>query len=249
MPVTRETLDAIREVIKEEVVPKLDKLEEKIDEIKNIKDTLVQHTKSIQDIEKSIQETDRQLKEFKEKTIPDLEKKCLDMTVKTCLNNLDLDTHRRKWTLILNGIQGEAGEQEKDTRTKVRDFASKQLKVAGVDHHGFAACHRLAQTQNAGIIVRFLDLAHRNSWLSNAKNMKNSSSKVSLSPDLHPCLRPLKSDILKARRNLPPEQKRVAQIRYMPSWPYVCLKIRGRPTVTPAISKETIVNSYLEKNG
>ena len=39
------------------------------------------------------------------------------------MNILDLDTHRRKWSLIVNGLQGNPGETEMETRAKVRTFA------------------------------------------------------------------------------------------------------------------------------
>ena len=50
-----------------------------------------------------------------------------------CLNTLNLDTHRRKWTLIINGLKG-------------------------VDSHVFNACHRLSQREDAGVILCFQDL-------------------------------------------------------------------------------------------
>ena len=109
---------------------------------------------------------------------------------------LNIDTHRRKWTLIINGLKGKSGESEMETRAKVRTFAKERLKVTGADSHSFRACHRLSQKDDAGIIVCFTDLYNRNEWLSNAKNLKNVESTASLSPDLHPCLRPLKKDIL-----------------------------------------------------
>ena len=246
MPATRELLDAIRQVIREEVSSRLDNLEVKVNELAKIKETLSEHKQCINDIENALEDIGRQIDEFKEKSIPDLEKKYKDITTNICLRNLDLDTHRRKWSLILNGIQGEPGELERDTRTKVREFAKQQLKVTGADTHKFGACHRLSQKENAGIIICFTDLSDRNSWLSNAKNLKNTGSKISVSPDLHPTLRKLKSNILNKRKDLPPEQKRLSQVHYMPRWPYICLKIRGQTTIIPDVTKESIVNSYLD---
>ena len=161
------------------------------------------------------------------------------------MNILDLDTHCRKWSLIVNGLQGNQGETEMETRAKVRTFAVDKLNVEGADSHSFGACHRLSQTAKAGIIIRFNDLQNRDSWLANAKNLKNSSQNVTLSPDLHPVLRPLKADILKVRKNLPPLRKQQTTVKYLPSWPYICLKERGKPTVNPSISKEEIVAAYL----
>jgi hypothetical protein len=117
--------------------------------------------------------------------------------------------------------------------------------VPGADLHPFGACHRLAQKDDAGIIIRFSDLTDRNSWLTNAKNLKNTQCNVSISPDMPPCLRPLKTDILNIRKDLPPAQKQLAQVKYLPSWPYICLKIRGKATMNPRIRKETIISKYL----
>ena len=160
---------------------------------------------------------------------------------------LDLDTHRRKWTLIINGLDGKQGESEHETRAIVRRFATEKLKLAGADSHPFGACHRLAQKDNAGIIIRFTDLTDKNSWLTHAKNLKNTNSNVSISPDMPPCLRPLKTDILNIRKDLPPAQKQLGQVRYLPSWPYINLKIRGQATMNPRIKKETILAKYLSE--
>ena len=167
-----------------------------------------------------------------------------------CLNTLNLDTHRRKWSLIINGLKGNAGEPELVTRTKVCELAKHKLKIQGVDSHAFTACHRLSQREDAGVILCFQDLYNRNEWLLNAKNLKNSATNVSvsISPDIHPCLRKLRSNILEKRKALPPEQRKLSQVRYLPQWPYICLKVRGQATINPSIEKETIVNSYLENN-
>ena len=74
------------------------------------------------------------------------------------MNALDMDKHRRKWTVIINGLHGEA---EPINRTKVRSFACNKLKIPGADTHSFSACHRLAQKENAGIIVKFVDLSEK----------------------------------------------------------------------------------------
>ena len=247
-PTTRELRDTIREVLKEEISDKLDKLEAKVDELAGLKQLLTDHSQRMDDFETTLEFTSKQIKEINDKTIPDLEKKFMDIATKISLNTLDLDTHRRKWSLILNGVNGDAGESEQQTRTKVRQFATHQLKITGADSQIFTACHRLSQKDQAGIIVCFSDLSHRNQWLHNAKNLKNSGTNISISPDLHPCLRQLKSNIMKIRKELPLEQKQNSQVQYLPRWPYICLKVRGQRTINPSITKETIVQSYLEKN-
>ena len=240
-------IEAIREVLQEEVCTRLDKLEEKVDELYEMKHILLDHQEKIKDLENSLDFTDNQIKEIKNELLPNLEKKYEEIITNICMNALDMDTHRRKWTVIINGLHGEAGEAEPITRTKVRSFACNKLKIPGADTHSFSACHRLAQKENAGIIVKFVDLSEKNAWLENAKNLKNCQDKISLSPDIHPVLRQLKRDILQKRKDLPPDQRQGANIKYLPSWPYVCLKIRNGTTKNHSISKKTIVESYLQR--
>ena len=178
--------------------------------------------------------------------IPDLEDKFTELKSKMCMKLLDIDTHRRKWSIIINGPKGEPREDECITRSKVRTFAKDQLKCPGADLHPLAACHRLSQKSNAGIIISFVDLYDRNQWLTNAKNLKNCTENISISPDLPPVLRPMKSDLLKQRKSLPAADKQKSHIRYFPTWPYVSLSVKGQSSRLPTTTKETIVNKYLD---
>ena len=107
-----------------------------------------------------------------------------------------------------NGLKGDAGEPELVTRNKVRELAKHKLKIQGVNSHAFTACHRLSQREDAGVLC-FQDLCNRNEWLLNAKNLKNSATNVnvSISPDIHPCLRKLRSNIMEKRKALPPQNR------------------------------------------
>ena len=82
-----------------------------------------------------------------------------------CKNMLDLDVHRRKWTLTVNRMKCEIGETETVTRSKVKAFAKDHLKIEGADHQALAACHRLSQKTYASIMIGFVDLKDRNEWL------------------------------------------------------------------------------------
>ena len=75
---------------------------------------------------------------------------------------IDADVYNRKWNLIIQGIEGVQGEDEATTAKKVRDLAKKKLKLDNAESPQtmpFAACHRLSREKNAGIIVRFSNLA------------------------------------------------------------------------------------------
>ena len=74
---------------------------------------------------------------------------------------LEDQTHKRKWGLIINGLEGKSGESEYDMRKKTIKFAQDILKVPAPyvpDERRIAACHRLKQADNAAIIIHFLDL-------------------------------------------------------------------------------------------
>lgn len=237
---------AVKEAIREEITERLENLEKKVSDIANLKTTIDSHDKRLGEHEHSLDFQGDQIKDILENSIPDLEKKFCDLTEKMCMKMLDMDMHRRKWSVIINGLDGEAGESESVTRDKVKTFAMDKMQVTGADSHPIAACHRLAQKKDAGITVRFVDLNHRNEWLSNAKNLKSSNLNVSLSPDLPPVLRPLKSDILKQRKDLPPALKQKSQVKYHPTWPYVSLAVKGQATKYSKINKDTIMAKFLE---
>ena len=77
---------------------------------------------------------------------------------------LNIDTHRRKWNLIMHGIDGPAAEDEMTTRRKCVHFAKEVLKVPNAEGCHVSACHQLSRKQNAGIIVRFCDLGSLAIW-------------------------------------------------------------------------------------
>ena len=257
MPIDKELKEAIeksvREIIRNEITDKLQNLERQVDSIvhmqKSIVDmqaTLTQNVNRIEEIEKLLSFASAQIVDIEKTLIPSVNKKSMDVSTKLCMNVLDMDTHRRKWSIIINGLEGEEKESEIKTCKMVRDFAKNCLKVKNVDNHKFAACHRLGSGADSGIIVKFVDLTERNEWLFNAKNLKGSQKKVSLSPDLHPCLRKLKNSVLLMRKSLENEEKKGSQVRFCPSWPYVYLRLTNAEVKYPQISKETIVNDYLK---
>ena len=98
---------------------------------------------------------------------------------------MNLDAHSRKWSLIIQGIVGAAGEDEHDTGAAVMKFGARdfQLNREVIEVTQFAACHRLSQTANAGIIIKFVDLTIRNVWLANAKNLYNRIPRATISSE------------------------------------------------------------------
>ena len=164
------------------------------------------------------------------------------------LRQMDLEVHRRKWALVIQGVKGTAKEKEEDTRAACIALARDALEVPNAVSTRVSACHRLSQDQNAGIIIRFTDLAERNLWLQSAKNLKGKDTAVTISPDLPPVLRKLKTDVLAQRKELDPNIRKHSFIKYVKLWPYIKLSIRGQPDRDPRIAKETIVKDILGEN-
>ena len=113
-----------------------------------------------------------------------------------------------------------------------------------------ASCHRLKQTANAPIILRFTDIAQRNAWLFGAKNLRDGPhpDNVSLSPDMPPVLRELKTQLLNIRKDMPAEQRKLCSVRYLAQWPYTELKVHGQGVKQHAISRASIVEKVLGFN-
>ena len=163
----------------------------------------------------------------------------------TAIKSIDADVYNRKWNVIIHGIDGAAGEAEDETAKKVREMAAENLKIpCAMDSTKvpFAACHRLAQKDNAGIIVRFTNLNDRNYWLSNGRELRNSAKNYSISPDLPPILKPLKSEILNHRKDHP--NKKLCKVKYTKSWPYISLNLPNGSTFKPQIKLNDIVKKF-----
>ena len=158
---------------------------------------------------------------------------------------LELEVHRRKWNLVIHGIQGDAKEDGSVTRQTCVQFAKTALKVPDAEATAFAACHRLSQKPNAGIILRFVDLAQRDSWISGTKHLKNYSGKVSISPDLPPVIRPLKDELMEARAKLPTDIKQKSRLKFLPQWPFVELRIEGQSPKRPSSSLSSVTSKML----
>ena len=145
-----------------EIIPRFIKLEKTIQEVSEMKETINNNRTRLDEQENQLHSMVRKYKLLLIKTIPDLKAKFNDLTQKVCLNILNLETYRRKWSLIISGVQGTAQESEAATRSNIRAFAKTNLKVEGADSHPMAACHRLANSADAPIIVKLVDLAHQN---------------------------------------------------------------------------------------
>ena len=147
------------------------------------------------------------------------------ITTARAMRQLELEDYRRKWALIINGIEGPASEREDDTRAECISLANDILKVANAGNTHISACHRLSQESDAGILIRFADLSERNQWLTTAKKLKGRD--ISIAPDTR-ALWKLKRDILAQRKELSPPVHKQSSVRYLRQWPFVKLAMKDQ---------------------
>ena len=202
----------------------------------------------VDDLETSISYNAQRLEDVVKTMLPAMTAHMAQLTEGLAQQTLSIDVHRRKWNLVLHGLDGEVGEEEVNTRAKCVTFAKSILRVPDAEHTRFAACHRLSRSANAGIIIRFCDIAQRDRWLSGTKHLRQQEKRISLSPDLPPVLRPLKDELMLSRSKLSPELKAKSRVRYMPHWPYVELRMEGKQPQRPAASLSAIAEKILGLN-
>ena len=235
--IRKETTDAIQAEIGE----RLQNLESAVNGLRDIQDT-------VKGLETSQDFISGRLDDLEKTALPSLALHVENVATQLALQTLDVDMHRRKWNLTIQGLKGPADEDETDTRRACVDLAKSHMGIPDASAFDFSACHRLSRKENAGIIVRFKDLQQRNEWLANAKSLKSHTDKVSIAADLPPVLRPLKKELLQKRKDLPAEQKRGSIVRNLKQWPYVELKILNGPVIKPSARAADIVNTVLGFN-
>ena len=189
---------------------------------------LVEVQQRLVEVEEGLQFTSESLNSLAAEVLPAISNHMAQIAESLAHQTLQIDVHRRKWNIIIHGIEGPAGELEHATRAKSIQFAQEVLKVEDAASWHLAACHRLSQRANAGIILRFLDLAQRDRWLTGTKNLRGHPRKISISPDLPPILGPLKDNLMLSRSKLAPGITSKSQVRYLPRWPFVELKVEGQ---------------------
>ena len=228
----------VREVFQEETAKISVQLSEVSTQLKIINDKYNSIEAAISDLSAKM---DKTLNVF----LPSIVKKSFDLTAALTEKHLDKEVHSRKWSVIVQGLPGDAGESESVTRQKCINLAVNHLGLTESSSLDFAACHRLSNQSGAAIIARFVDLDKRNQWLSNAKKLASYPGRVSISPDLPPILRDVKLQLLKKRSELNPEMKKASFVRHLKSFPYVQLDIRGRPPIRPDITLHDLAAKYL----
>ena len=101
-------------------------------------------------VEKLSESTNSRFTDIYETVIPKINEHMSNIATALTKRVLDLDVHRRKWSLNIQGIQGAASEDEKVTRAKVVDFAKNKLRIPDASLNDYGACHQLSQAANSG---------------------------------------------------------------------------------------------------
>ena len=177
--------DEIQAVVKQEVSDRLDRFEQQLTQLSALQ-------QQMGDVTASIDFTSKKLEGLKSSSLPALYSHVGRIAEVLAMQTLDLDMHRRKWSLTINGTKRASGEDDVDTRNACVQLARDHLGIPDADPNDLAACHRLARKEDAGIILKFRDLSRRNEWLFGAKHLKGHSDAISISPDVPPVLRAVK---------------------------------------------------------
>ena len=239
----------MKKLVHEEVTSAVDtrfktfetEMNRKIDAVKDDIKTCVDL--DVEPLKTSLQfQTDR-LDDLSKVGIPALAAHVEKVTSALALQTLNLDVHRRKWSLTVHGLPGAAHEDEADTRRAVIQMAQQKLKIQDASPNDLAACHRLKPDAGAGIILRFNDLSKRNKWMTNARNLRG--MQISLSADSPPCLRPCVKELADIKRTLPDDTKKRSHIRYLPQWPYAFLHMPNGQRRNHTYSKANILKNAL----
>ena len=242
------TQDELRKMIRDEVTIICDEMKASLNtEVAELKERLgtidvqLQQALAIKDtvvaVEKALDHTSQRIDDIYRVSFPALSRQVEQAAVGLALQTLDLDVHRRKWALTIQGLKGEE-KDEKVTRSLCVDLAKQHLGVSDAAGSDLAACHRLNKSAGSGVILRFRDLSQRNEWLTGAKGLRNHADRTSVSPDLPPVL-------LNKRKTLPPEQKSRSFIRYLKQWPYIELVCWQNDPIRPLVTKEAIAKEVL----
>ena len=245
------TIKDLRKVIREEMREELKDMKNDIKSLKTRVDGVDGEIKALKtradDWDNSLDFASQRIDDVYASSIPAINAHISSIATALTQRLLDIDVHRRKWSLTVQGLAGDANEAEGTTRDKCVELAKNKLRIPDASVHDYAACHRLSSAAGSGIIMRFKDLDQRNRWINGARHLKDDPAnlKISISPDLPPALRPMKADLLKKRKELPAEQKAGSGLRYLRSWPYVELRVQNRDPIRPDAGLSNIVESVL----
>lgn len=248
--------ELIENAVKTALELKLDPIRKQLDQIENsitnlnkVVQRVAELETEVEDVKNSVQNCTDSVEILEKTTLPAITEHFARVGEHLAHHTLKLDAHRRKWNVIIHGIEGDVGEDESATRKKTTDFAQHFLgldqKVA--EGTSMSACHRLSHKKDAGVIVRFVDLSVRDKWLAGTRKLKDTARgrKISLSTDLPPVIRPMKDELMLKRSKMSADLKLKTKLKYLPQWPFVELRTEGKDPTRPTKSLREVTSEVL----
>ena len=113
-------LAAIKLAVREE----MGDISTRLENIDRILASLVEVQRRMEVVEESIQFTSERLDALATEVLPALSNHMVRIAESLAHQTLQIDVHRRKWNVVIQGIDGPAGEEESVTRTKCFIFFS-----------------------------------------------------------------------------------------------------------------------------
>ena len=241
-------LAAIQKVVKDEmsvVVKRLDDIDSTLAKLNGVFDRLDAIEKTTGELEAGLNDCTDRVEEIQTKSLPSIAEHIASVAEQLAHHTLKIDAHRRKWNVVVHGLEGPSKESEAETRKTCLEFAKNVLKVEDAEKTRMSACHRLSNKKDAGIIIRFTDLAQKDTWLAGTQHLKGTDVKVTLTPDLPPVIRPLKDQLMLLRSKMPQSVKTKTRLRHIPEWPFVMLCTEGQRPVKPDATLREITPAVL----
>ena len=88
----------------------------RLDKIESDMKLLCDFKAKMDDVENAISNTSQRLDDLYKHSLPKIQQHIQDVATGLALQTLDLDVHRRKWSLTVQGLKGEENEDEDKTR-------------------------------------------------------------------------------------------------------------------------------------
>ena len=115
-------LEELASLIADELGPRLLRVEEQLARVVSLKD-------KVTELEKAMQYTADVQQELMQTTLPALATHVENVTTTLTLRTIDMEIHRRKWSLIVQGVQEPPNEDEPATRKCTVDFPTNCLHI------------------------------------------------------------------------------------------------------------------------
>ena len=184
-------LVAIKQAVWEVVNTKLSKIDEALQQ-------LVQLNERMADVERSMQFTSDRLESAVTTLLPAITAQMPQLAEGLARRQLEPEFHRKKWNLVIHGVEGTEKGDEAVTRQECRSFAKEVLRVEDADATVFAACDRLSTKRNASWTLHSVT---NGCWV--PRTLKTITRKYQFFPTYHLSLDPPKMNFCRSAPNYP----------------------------------------------